>query len=55
MDKDEIIAEYLDTIKVQKVDLKFHATPSKIKGKKKSVPMQFLAGLDTEARKRLNT
>ncbi len=55
MDKDEIIAEYLNTIKVQKVDLKFHATPSKLKGKKKTVPMEFLTGLDTAARKRLNT
>ncbi len=55
MNKDEIIAEYLNTIKVQKVDLKFHATPSKLKGKKKTVPMEFLAGLDTAARKRLNT
>lgn len=54
MTKDEIISEYLNVIKVQKVDLKFHATPSKLKGKKKAVPMDFLAGIDTEARKRLN-
>lgn len=55
MDKQEIIQEYLDTIKVQKVDLKFSYSPSRVKGRKKSVPMDLLAGVDSEARRRLNT
>lgn len=55
MDRQDIIQSYLDEIKVQKVDLKFSHSPSRVRGRKKTVPMYLLAGVDSEARKRLNT
>ena len=53
--EDKIIQAFLDRIKVQKVDLKFSHSPSKVRGQRKSVPMELLAGVDSEALKRLNT
>ena len=55
IEEQKIIDEYLNRIKVQLVNLKFSFSPSKLKGKKMGVPMEFLAGIDSEAQDRLKT
>jgi len=55
MTSEEVIAAYLDAIKVQKVDMKLGNSPAKLRGKKRAVPMEFLAGVDEQAWERLRT
>ena len=40
-EEQKIFDEYLNRIKVQLVNLKFSFSPSKLKGKRKGVPMEF--------------